>query len=533
MRILVTEPIAEKGLALLRAEAIVDVRKVTPQELLEIVPEYDAIITRSETKITAEVIARGTRLKVVGRAGVGVDNIDVAAATERGILVVNVPGGNTISTAEHTWAMILALVRHIPQAMATLKAGVWDKKTYIGIELYGKTLGVIGFGRIGYEVAARGRAFGMKVLAYDPYANPHRAEQIGVRLVDLPTLLAQSDIVTIHAAKTPETARLIGPKEIALMKKGARIVNCARGGMVDEQALYDALTSGHLAGAALDVFAQEPITDHPLFRLPNVVFTPHLAASTVEAQEANGVQIAQNVLRALKGELVADAVNLPAVPPHAAAALVRRLPLAEVLGSFLGQAVGEAITEVEVVYRGEVAAEPTDLLTNTVLKGLLEGRVHEPINYINAPAVARRTGVAVKESKQVHGDPEAEVMAVRVRTGRGEVREVAGTLGREGAIRLVAVDGMPLDLAPSRHMIVTRHHDRPGMLGYLGTRLGQAGINIAGLALGRKSKAGEAVAVFLVDDEPPQEVLADLGAFPGVAEARAVTLTALPDGVVQ
>ncbi|BDG61883.1 phosphoglycerate dehydrogenase [Caldinitratiruptor microaerophilus] len=530
MRILVADPIAEAGIRILQEQADVDVRRVTPAELLEIASEYDAIITRSETKITADVLARATRLKVVGRAGVGVDNIDVAAATERGVVVVNVPGANTFSTAEHTWALILALVRNVPQAMASLKAGEWDRRRFTGVELHGKTLGVIGFGRIGYEVAARGRAFGMRVLAYDPYANPARAEHLGVLLVDLPVLLAESDIVTIHAAKTPETARLIQARELAMMKKGARIVNCARGGMVDEMALYEALRSGHLAGAALDVFSTEPLTEHPLFTLPNVVVTPHLAASTVEAQEANGVQIARQVLRVLAGELVPEAVNLPAVPPDAAQVVARHLPLAEVLGSFLGQAFAGPLRLVEVIYEGELAREPATLLTNTVLKGLLGTRASEVVNYINAPALAKRYDVGVRESRSVEGGQAEGRITVRAQVGPAE-RTVTGTLGRDGEVRLVRVNGMPLDLAPTRYMIVTRHHDRPGILGQFGTILGRAGVNIAGLSLGRQARAGEAVAIFLVDDAPGPEVVAELAAVDGVAEARPVTLPMLPNGL--
>lgn len=524
MRVLVAEPIAEKGIELLREIATVDVKKLTPEELLEAIPEYDAVITRSETKVTAEVLRRGTRLKVVGRAGVGVDNIDVPVATERGIVVVNVPGGNTMSTAEHTFALMLALVRNLPQAMATLKAGKWDRKSFQGVELYGKTLGVLGFGRIGYEVAVRARAFGMNVLAHDPYANPARAEQIGARLVDMPELLREADIVTIHAAKTSETAKLIRAREIEMMKPGARIINCARGGMVDEEALYEALKTGRLAGAALDVFSTEPMTDSPLFGLPNVVFTPHLAASTREAQELNGVLIAQQVVRVLRGELVPEAVNLPMVPPDAAREIARYLPLAESLGAFLGQAFAVPAQEIEVLYQGPLAAETTQLITNTVLKGFLTGRTDEAVNYINAPAVAKRLGLGVKESrKTVNGNGRESRITVRLTAAGGE-RSVTGTLGRDDQVRLLEVNTMPLDLAPGRYQVVTRHHDRPGMLGQFGTILGEGQVNIAGLALGRQSRAGEAVAVFLVDDAPGEQVLQRLAAVDGVVEARLVTL---------
>lgn len=529
MRILVAEAIADKGIELLRAEAEVDVTKVSPEELLRIIPEYDAVITRSETRITADVVAAGSRLKVVGRAGVGFDNIDVAAATERGIVVVNVPGGNTISTAEHTMALILSLMRHVPQAMASLKAGKWERKNFVGLEVFGKTLGIIGLGRIGGEVAARARAFGMNLIAFDPYANPVRAEQLGVQLVPLNTLLQEADVVTIHAAKTSESAHLIRAKELALMKPGARIVNCARGGMVDEEALYRALKEGWLAGAALDVFSVEPITDHPLFSLPNVIITPHLAASTLEAQEANGVVIAQQVLRVLRGELVPDAVNLPAVPPDAAATIVGHLPLAGALGAFIGQAFGGHAAQIEVSYHGELAKEPTALLTNMALRGFLTGRVAEHVNYINAPTVAKRYGVSVKESK-VEGSPVTQIV-VRAFVGRDQERVVAGALELDGGMRFLSVNGMRLDMTPSRHLLVTRHNDRPGMLGQFGTILGKWKVNIAGLALGRQTKAGEAVAVFVIDEAPSKEAVEEIAAVDGIIEARAVMLPMIPNGV--
>ncbi|HWI53576.1 MAG TPA: hydroxyacid dehydrogenase [Symbiobacteriaceae bacterium] len=319
MRVLVAEAISDAGITLLRAEHQVDVKKVSAAELLEIIPEYDALITRSETKVTAEVLARGERLKVVGRAGVGVDNIDVEAATERGVVVVNVPGANTLSTAEHAFGMLIALARHIPQAHHALAhQGRWDRKTYVGTELYGKSLGIIGLGRIGSEVAARARAFGMKVLAYDPFVPPGRAEELGVTMVaEIPDMLPLIDFLSIHAAKTKDSAKLIRARELAAMKPAARIVNCARGGMVDEEALYEALKEGRLAGAALDVFAEEPCAKSPLFELPNVVVTPHLSATTAEAQEANGTYVAQYVLRVLAGDLVPEAADSAGPGPGA------------------------------------------------------------------------------------------------------------------------------------------------------------------------------------------------------------------------
>jgi len=544
MKILVTEAISETGISLLKAEHEVDVRKVTPEELLEIIPEYDAIITRSETKVTAEVLARGTRLKVVGRAGVGVDNVDVAAATERGVVVVNVPGANTYSTAEHAFGLLIAVARNIPQAHHALtREGRWDRKTYVGTELNGKTLGIIGLGRIGSEVAVRAKAFGMKVLAYDPYVPSSRAEHLGVTMVPtIRELLPEVDFLTIHAAKTPESARLIGAAELALMKPTARIVNCARGGMVDEQALYEALKEGRLAGAALDVFATEPCTDSPLYSLPNVVVTPHLSASTTEAQDANGRYIAQYVLRVLRGELVPEAVNLPQVPRDAAQIVTDHLPLAETLGAFLAQAFPGQAERITVSYSGELAKHPTALLTNTVLKGFLATQLGDHVNYINSPALARRRGLTVNESKSLthaplaengNGErlaaavgtlsPSASLITVRSEGPQG-AHEVTGMLRRDGGMRFVAVDGMHIDMAPTRHMLVSLHRDQPGMVGRFGMALAARDINIAGLHLGRREPRGEALMLLQIDEPAPPDLVAELRESIAVATVQAVTL---------
>lgn len=544
MKILVTEAISETGIRLLQAEHEVDVRKVTPEEMLEIIPAYDALITRSETKVTAEVLARGTRLKVVGRAGVGVDNIDVNAATERGVVVVNVPGANTYSTAEHAFGLLIAVARNIPQAHHALaREGRWDRKTYVGTELHGKTLGIIGLGRIGSEVAVRAKAFGMRVLAYDPYVPSSRAEHLGVTMVPtIRELLPEVDFLTIHAAKTPESARLIGAAELALMKPTARIVNCARGGMVDEEALYTALKEGRLAGAALDVFAAEPCTDSPLFSLPNVVVTPHLSASTAEAQDANGRYIAQYVLRVLRGELVPEAVNLPQVPRDAAQIVTDHLPLAETLGSFLAQAFPGQAEAVTVTYSGELAKHPTALLTNTVLKGFLATQLGDHVNYINSPALARRRGLRVHEARSLAhaplgenggGDrlaaaagtlsPSASLITVRSEGPQG-VHEVTGMLRRDGGMRFVAVDGLHIDMAPTRHMLVSLHRDQPGMVGRFGMALAARDINIAGLHLGRHQPRGEALMLLQIDEPAPPDLVAELREAMAVATVQAVTL---------
>ncbi|MFZ5823791.1 MAG: phosphoglycerate dehydrogenase [Bacillota bacterium] len=544
MKILVAEAISETGISLLKAEHEVDVRKLSAAELLEVIGEYDALITRSETKVTAEVLTRGKQLKVVGRAGVGVDNIDVEAATERGVVVVNVPGANTYSTAEHALGLLIALARHIPQAhYALAREGRWDRKTYVGTELYGKTLGIIGLGRIGSEVAVRARAFGMKVLAFDPYVPATRAEGLGVTMVpEIPELLPQVDFLSIHAAKTSESARLIRARELALMKPTARLVNCARGGMIDEEALYEALREKRLAGAALDVFAVEPNPESPLYSLPNVVVTPHLSASTEEAQDANGRYIAEYVLRVLRGELVPEAVNLPQVPRDEAQILTSHLPLAETLGSFLAQAFPGNYDKVEVTYSGELAKHPTSLVTSTVLKGFLAAQMGERVNYINAPTLARRRGISVQEARSVthapltengSGDrlaaaagalsPTASVITVRV-NGRQQEHTIAGMLRRDGGMRFVAVDGMHVDMSPSRHMLVSRHKDQPGMVGKFGTLLGARDINIAGMHLGRVKTRGEALMLLQVDEAVSAETLDELRSVMAVPTVQAVTL---------
>lgn len=544
MKVLVAEAISEAGINLLKAEHEVDVKKLTPAELLEAIGEYDAIITRSETKVTAEVLARGKNLKVVGRAGVGVDNVDVEVATERGIVVVNVPGGNTYSTAEMAFGLLLAVARNVPQAHHALaKEGRWDRKTYVGTEVYGKTVGIIGLGRIGSEVAVRARAFGMKILAFDPYVPAARAEELGVTLVkDIPTMLPQVDFLTIHAAKTSESAKLIRAKELALMKPTARIINCARGGMVDEEALYEALVNKKLAGAALDVFAKEPCPSSPLYELPNVVVTPHLSASTAEAQDANGRYISEYVLRVLRGELVPEAVNLPKVPREETQVITSHLPLAETLGAFLAQAFPGKYDKVEVTYSGELAKHPTTLVTNTVLKGLLAVHMGENVNYINAGTLARRRGIDVQEGRSLNHAPLAEngngerlaaaagtlsptasVITVAVSGPQGE-HQISGMLRRDGGMRFIAVDGLYFDMSPSRFMLVSQHKDQPGMVGRFGTLLGKGDVNIAGMHLGRYETRGEALMLMQVDEQVGADLLEELRSAMAVATVQAVTL---------
>ena len=398
VKVLVSDPLAEAGVAILRDSAAVTVRTgLPPAELRAILPEYDALIVRSETKVTAELLAAGTNLRVVTRAGVGTDNIDVAAATERGVLVLNTPGPNSIAAAEHTLAVTLALLRHVARADASLRAGKWERKAFVGSELYRKTLGVVGLGRIGREVTSRARAFGMEVLIYDPYVSAAAAEALGATAMPLDALLERADIVTLHLPLLPETRGIIGARELALMKGGAFLINCARGGLVDEAALYEALVSGHLAGAGLDVFEREPPTGSPLLTLPNVVVTPHLAASSAEAQEGVGIVAAETTLAALRGELVDNAVNLPGLAPGALATLKPWLDLAERLGQLLAAALDGPAVSLELGFTGALAGVNPTIVGAAALAGFLRASIPEQVTLINARLLAERRGVRVSE----------------------------------------------------------------------------------------------------------------------------------------
>ncbi len=524
MRILVTESLAESGLARLREVAAVDcLYDLTPQALIDCIGDYQALVVRSATKVTARVIEAGRQLKVIGRAGAGVDNIDVDAATDRGVVVVNVPEGNTIAAAEHTFGLLMSLARHIPQANNSLKGGEWKRSKFMGVELYGKVLGVVGLGRIGLEVARRARAFGMRVLAYDPYVPAERAEKLGIELWPLNDVLRQADFVTVHAPLTRETHGLIGKRELALMKPGARLVNAARGEIVSEKALYEALSSGHLGGAALDVFEEEPLTAHPLFELQNVIVTPHLGASTLEAQDYNSIQVAEQIIKVLQGEPILTAVNLPAVPPEEWQAIAPYSPLVDILGRIFAQAMPGRILSIEVLYAGEVANHPTALLTNTLLKGLFRCILEEPVNFINAPIVARKRGIRVTESKMKDGAYYPNLVTMQVETDQGK-RSISGTVSPVGEVHIVEIDGYHVDFVPGEHMLLAWHIDKPGMIGRIGTLMGDNDINIAGMWVGRITKRGRAVMILQVDEEVNDAILDEVNQIEGILEARRVRL---------
>jgi D-3-phosphoglycerate dehydrogenase len=524
-RILVKEKIAAAGIELLRRDFEVDFLPDMPrEEMLERLGDYEGLIVRSATKVDAEAIAAATRMKVIGRAGVGVDNIDVEAATKRGIMVINAPQSNIISAAEQTMALLMAMCRNVPDAVNSLREKCWDRKKFEGVELFHKVMGIIGLGRIGTLVAHRCQAFGMQVIAYDPYVSEEKGKKLGIDLVsDLDELLRQADFITVHLPKTSETHHLLGDAEFSRMKDGVRVLNVARGGIIDEDALYAALDSGKVAAAALDVFEKEPATECPLIGHPNVIATPHLGASTLEAQDRAGTMIAEFVSEALKGGFVANVVNLP-VPAEVDESVRMFMPLAEKLGLLLTHLVEGHVSEIEVEYLGGLAGYETGVLTVAVLKGFFEKVVFEPVNYINAPLFAKDRGIAVRETKSEQTRDYVNLIMVR---GRREGDEVAvgGTLvGLSNAERFVHVYEYDIDLGPSQYMAFFRYADIPGMIGKVGTILGNSGINIAHMQVGRRKIGGEAVMGINVDIPIPEEVMEEIRAIPDVNDSRFITL---------
>jgi len=508
MRVLVTEPLSEAGLDLLRREFRVEVRpELATGDLVDVIAPYDALVVRSQTKVTAQVIEAGENLKVVARAGIGLDNVDLDAATRRGVMVVNAPQSNIVSAAEHALALMLAQARNIPQADATLKAGRWERSKWQGVELQGKTLGIVGIGRVGALVAQRAAGFGMRIVAFDPYVPKDRAKEMGVELMPtLEALLVQADFVSIHLPRTPDTEGLVGERELALFKEGARLVNTARGGIVDEQALAKALEDGRLGGAALDVFAEEPTTESPLFAFENVVVTPHLGASTTEAQDKAGTAVAEMVRLALQGEFVPYAVNVSAGAE--VTELIRPfLPLAEKLGAIVTGLARGAVRAVECQYLGRIADADTRVLTLGVVKGVLSGVVHEPVSFVNAPIIARERGVAISEMRSSVSSDYVNLISIRAQTDDGEV-SVGGTLhGKRNAERVMQVNDYDIEMAPSRYMLFFSYEDRPGVIGTVGTILGDAEINIATMDVGRRSTRGTALMGLTLDSPVPPEVI--------------------------
>ena len=521
LRVLVREPIAEAGIELLRERFDVDVD--TNGDLGAKIGEYDGIVIRSATKLDADLIGRAERLKVIGRAGVGVDNIDVEAATRRGIVVANAPESTVISAAEHTIGLLLALSRHIPQAHAALKAGRWERSRYGGLELAGKTLGVLGFGRIGQQVARRALGLEMRVVGYDPFVSKERFRELGVERVETPDeVLGAADFLTLHLPLTPETRRSIDATAFAKMRDGARLVNAARGELLDEVALLDALRSGKIAAAALDVFDLEPY-EGPLLELDNVIVTPHLAASTEEAQDRAGVIVAEQVAAALEGSLVTNAVNIPSIGAEDLEVLGPFIPLAATLGRLAMELAGGRADRIELAYYGALSGYDTRLLTIAALNGAFQGRSDQPVNYVNAPVIAAERGVEVVEERRRASRDFTNLIRVSVRSNGDELRVAGTTIGREHRRWLVSALGFELEMELAPLMAMFRYDDVPGVIGRLGTLFGEAGINIANMAVSRTRRGDKALMALSLDSPAPPELIESLRAA-GLDDAYFISL---------
>lgn len=524
MKVLVKEKIADTGVELLKQNFEVDLGlEMSDEELAEKIGEYDAILIRSATKMTPELIERATNLKVIGRAGTGVDNVDIPAATRRGIVVANAPESNSVAAAEHTIALTLALFRNVPQAHGGLVDGRWDRAKYKGAELYGKTIGVVGFGRIGQLVAKRAQAFDMEVVAFDKFVSAERFKELGVHGVSrLEELFERADVVTVHVPKTPETIGLIDADAIAAMKDGVRIVNCARGELVDLDALLAGLESGKVGGAALDVFPAEPFTEHPIFARPDVVVTPHLGASTAEAQDRAGIVTAEQVTAALTGGVVTNAVNIAAVRPEEMEALAPFVPLCEKLGRLAEGLAPGSIDRVAVEFRGKLAQHDTRLLGIAVLVGILSGHTEEPVNLVNALTVAEDRGIDLVETTDTLSPDFTELITVRIESG-GETVEVAGTgVGPRNDPYLVRAWGQDFYLPFADHIAVFRYDDKPGMIGLVGSTFGEHGANIVSAAVGAEGDAPEAVMALTTDAPVPPEVVEEIASRDDFHRGRAV-----------
>jgi D-3-phosphoglycerate dehydrogenase len=526
-KVLITDDLSPQSLARLEAAEDVQfdiVKGLTPATLAEHIPGYDGLIVRSSVKVTEAVLTAADCLKVVGRAGVGVDNIDVGTASMRGIIVMNTPGANTIATAEHTMALLLALCRHVPQAYVSLKAGRWERENFIGIQLHRKTIGVIGMGRIGARVALRCQAFGMEVLTYDPYLSDEVAHDLKVKPVDLAELYTKSDFIVLHAALTVQTEKMIDANAIAQMKDGVRLVNTARGALIDEPALVEGLRSNKIAGAALDVFAEEPLSpDSPLLSLDNVLLTPHLAASTIEAQQDVSTQIVEQMLDALRGHDFRNAINMPIVDANLLQQLRPFLILAEKVGSLQTQLADDAIQRVEVEIKGKELNSHIKPITVAILKGLLEPVLHETVNYINAPHLAQKRGTVVSQTSGLSTPDYPNLISCRVEWAGGS-RTIAATLFHDDEPRLVQIDKYRLDVLPEGTILVVSSRDQPGFIGRVGTILGEHGVNIAAWRYGRIEPYGLALSFIRTDTDVPDSVIQALVNFAPVHWVKKVHL---------
>lgn len=525
MKVLVSDSISPKGIEILKKAGLeVDVKTgLKPEELKKEISKYNALIVRSATKVTSDIISAAENLKVIGRAGSGLDNVDKDAATKRGIVVMNTPGGNTITTAEHTIALLVSMARQIPQARASMKAGRWEKKKFMGVELYNKTLGIIGFGNIGTHVARMAHGIGMNVIAYDPFLNEERAKNLGVKVVELDELIKKSDFITIHTPLTKETKGLINAGRIAQMKEGVRLINSARGGIIDEKALYDALKSGKVAAAALDVFEKEPPEGSPLLELDNVVCTPHLGAASEEAQENVAIAVAEQVVDYLIYGTIRNAVNFPSVSADLLPKLQPYINLAERMGSFLSQSFDGGINEIIVEYRGEVTELKLEPITIAVLKNILTPILEETVNFVNAPFIARERGIEVKEITSADAGDYHSMLTVKIRAGNKE-NSVTGILQGKQYPRIIRVDNFAIEVVPEGEMLVLSNIDKPGVIGNIGTLLGKNNINIARMQFGREKPEGRAISVVSIDTPVSDEILSEIKKLPNVLSVKQIHL---------
>jgi len=526
MKVLISDSLSERGVEILKKAGLtVDVKtKLTPAQLIEEIPNYDALVIRSATKVTKDVIAAAKNLKVIGRAGSGLDNVDLPAATKRGIVVMNTPGGNTVTTAEHTFSLLMSMARQIPQANASVKSGKWEKNKFMGMELFNKTIGIIGIGQIGSYVAKLAQGANMTVLAYDAFLSPENARKLGVEVVDLDTLFSRSDIITVHTPLTTETKYMINAAAIQKMKQGVRIINCARGGIVHEGDLYEALKSGRVAAAAFDVFEKEPVDPaNPLLTLENFICTPHLGAATTEAQENVAWAIAEQIVDFLIRNVVRYAVNLPSISADLLPKVQPYVELAEKMGSFLGQTAEGGIEKVTIEYHGEAADLQTSPITLAAVKGLLAPILEETVNYVNAPSIAKERGIEVNEAKSSDAGNFSSLITIKVKSG-GQTKVVSGTIFNKKDPRFVEIDGMSLEVVPEGEMLYLFNEDQPGVIGGIGQLLAKNQINISRMQLGRERAGGKAISVVGVDSIVSTEVLKELKSLSHVLSVKRVKL---------
>ncbi|HAK88264.1 MAG: phosphoglycerate dehydrogenase [Nitrospirae bacterium GWB2_47_37] len=523
MKVLVSDNISSKGVEILRKAGLdVDVKTgLKPEELKSIIGEYHALIVRSATKATADIIDAAKNLKVIGRAGSGLDNVDKAAASKSGIVVMNTPGGNTITTAEHTIAMMFAVARKIPQANASMAEGKWEKKKFMGAELFNKTLGVIGLGNIGGEVAKRAQGLGMTVIAYDPFLSEEKAKQMGIKKMEVAELIKEADFITVHTPLTAETKNLINTQTIKTMKNGVFIINCARGGIINEKDLFDALESGKVAGAALDVFEKEPPENNPLVGHEHVICTPHLGASTQEAQENVAIAVAEQIVDYLVHGTIRNAVNFPSIPADQVAVLQPYINLAEKLGSFASQIFEGGITEVTIEYRGDASELKSSPVTIAALKGLLTPILEETVNFVNAPFIAKERGVEVKETKSMDAGDYQSIIVLRVKSPKKEL-SVSGTLFSKKDPRIVKIDDFTVEIVPEGSMLFMYNNDKPGVIGNIGTLMGKNNINIARMHFGREAAGGRAISVVNIDSPVSDKALNEIKNLPNILGVKVI-----------